>query len=312
MLRDTITRVGHLDGPIVIVASADGLDRISAQIGDRKAIRLIGEPIGRNTGPAVAAAALAAAEDDILLVLPADHHIGDIAEFQSAVGRAAKIAAEGLLVTFGVVPTRVETGFGYILPSASGPEDGGDARFIDRFVEKPEPAAARDLIEAGALWNSGMFVFPVAVLLEELSRHAPDILEPTARALRSGIKSEDRIELGPEFGEAPARPIDVAVMEPTDRAAVVPLDAGWSDVGSWESLWELGDRDRRGNVVVGDVVGLDATNNYLRSEGPLVAVIGVEGLVVVATQDSVLVVPRDRAQDVKNLVEMIEDRPQGK
>ena len=312
MLRDTITRVGHLDGPIVIVASADGLDRISAQIGDRKEIRLIGEPVGRNTGPAVAAAALAAAEDDILLVLPADHHIGDIIGFRSAVDRAAKIAAAGLLVTFGVVPTRVETGFGYILPSASGPEDGGDARFIDRFVEKPEPAAARDLIEAGALWNSGMFVFPVAVLLEELSHYAPEILEPTARALRSGIKSEDRIELGPEFGEAPARPIDVAVMEPTDRAAVVPLDAGWSDVGSWESLWELGDRDRRGNVVVGDVVGLDATNNYLRSEGPLVAVIGVEGLVVVATQDSVLVVPRDRAQDVRNLVEMIEDRPQGK
>jgi mannose-1-phosphate guanylyltransferase len=157
-----------------------------------------------------------------------------------------------------------------------------------------------------------MFVFPVGVLLEELSRHAPEILEPTARALRSGIKSEDCIELGPEFGEAPARPIDVAVMEPTDRAAVVPLDAGWSDVGSWESLWELGNRDQKGNVVVGDVLSLDATDNYLRSEGPLVAVIGVEGLVVVATHDSVLVVPRERAQDVKNLVEMIEDRPQGK
>ncbi len=156
-----------------------------------------------------------------------------------------------------------------------------------------------------------MFVFPVGVLIEELSRYAPEVLARVEESLRSSVSVADRIELGPEFGSAPASSIDVAVMEPTDRAAVVELDASWNDVGSWESLWELGEHDQQGNVNVGDVISLDAADNYLRSEGPLVAAIGVEGLVVVATRDAVLIVPRDRAQDVKTLVERLGDRTQG-
>jgi mannose-1-phosphate guanylyltransferase len=155
-----------------------------------------------------------------------------------------------------------------------------------------------------------MFVFPAGLLIEELSRHAPEILTRVEESLGSSLSTGNqieswRIELGPEFAAAPDLSIDVAVMEPTDRGAVVSLDAGWNDVGSWESLWELSEQDPTGNVIIGEVVALESSRNYLRSDGPLIAVIGIEGLVVVATDDAVLVVPRDRAQDVKSLVEVV-------
>jgi mannose-1-phosphate guanylyltransferase/mannose-6-phosphate isomerase len=307
MLESTISRVDHLDGPIVVVAGIDSLDRIAAAIPAGRSSRLIGEPSGRNTAPAVASAALTASPDDILLILPADHHIADAPAFRVAVERAVEVASTGRLVAFGVVPGRLETGFGYIVPKR--PEEDAsspvDARSIDRFVEKPDAAVAAELIESGALWNSGMFVFPVGVLIEELSRHAPEILTRVEESLRSSVSTENRIELGPEFAMAPGLSIDVAVMEPTDRGAVVSLDAGWNDVGSWESLWELSEQDPSGNVSIGEIVAVESSRNYLRSEGPLIAVIGVEGLVVVATDDAILVVPRDRAQDVKSLVEML-------
>ncbi len=312
MLESTISRVDHLDGPIVVVASVDSLDRIAASIPAGRPSRLIGEPIGRNTAPAVAAAALTASPDEMLLVLPADHHIADPAAFRIAVELAVDVASGGRLVTFGVVPGRLETGFGYIVPEAfDGVVSSPVAvRSIDRFVEKPDAAMAAVLIESGALWNSGMFVFPAGLLIEELSRHAPEILTRVEESLRSSVSIDDhpefrRIELGPEFAAAPDVSIDVAVMEPTDLGAVVLLDAGWNDVGSWESLWELSEKDPTGNVTIGEVVALESSRNYLRSEGPLIAVIGVEGLVVVATDDAVLVVPRDRAQDVKSLVEVV-------
>ena len=312
MLESTLARVDHLDGPIVIFASIGFLDQIAAQVPPARPSRLIGEPIGRNTAPAVAAAALSAAADDLLLVLPADHYVADEAAFRMAVERASEVASGGRLVTFGVVPARLETGFGYIVPAASpsNTSAGVEYRAIDRFYEKPDAATAAELIAVGALWNSGMFVFRAGLLVEELSRHAPEILKSVEAALRSSVSIDNRIELGPEFASAPALSIDMAVMEPTDRGAVVLLDAGWNDVGSWESLWELSEHDQRGNVTLGDVVALDASQNYLRSDGPLVTVIGVEGLVVVATDDAVLIVPRDRAQDVKSLVELIGDRPQ--
>jgi mannose-1-phosphate guanylyltransferase/mannose-6-phosphate isomerase len=312
MLESTLARVDYIDGHIVVVANIDSLDRIDAQIPPGRSRRLIGEPIGRNTAPAVAAAALSASADDLLLVLPADHYVADETAFRLAVERASEVASGGRLVTFGVVPGRLETGFGYIVPSASPPEGSAKAEYrpIDRFHEKPDAAKAAELIDAGALWNSGIFLFPAGLLVEELSRHAPEILTSVEAALRSAVSIDNRIELGPEFASAPALSIDVAVMEPTDRGAVVSLDAGWSDVGSWESLWEVSEHDENGNVSVGDVVALDSSGNYLRSNGPLLTVIGVEGLVVVATDDAVLVVPRDRAQEVKSLVEMIGDRLQ--
>ena len=307
MLEATISRVDHLDGPIVVVASVNSLDRVAAALPPDRPSRLIGEPVGRNTAPAVAAAALLASPDDVLLVLPADHHIANALAFQFAVEQAVEVAATGRLVTFGVVPGRLETGFGYIVPGpSSGPVlAGAEVRPIDRFVEKPGAVMAADLIESGALWNSGMFVFPAGLLIDELSRHAPEILTRVQEALRSAVSIDNRIELGAEFAAAPDLSIDVAVMEPTDRGAVISLDAGWNDVGSWESLWELSEQDPTGNVNVGEVIAIESSRNYLRSEGPLIAVIGVEGLVVVATDDAVLVVPRERAQDVKSLVEVI-------
>ena len=312
MLESTIARIDHLGGPVVVVAGVDSLDQIAAAIPTTRRSRLIGEPIGRNTAPAVAAAALTVAPDDVLLVLPADHHIADATAFRGAVDRAVEVAASGRLVTFGVVPRRLETGYGYIIPKPTNQTalSRVDFHSIDRFVEKPDAAMAADLIESGALWNSGMFVFSAGVLIEELSRHAPEILARVEESLRSSVSTGNqieswRIELGHEFASAPGLSIDVAVMEPTDRGAVVLLDAGWNDVGSWESLWELSEQDPTGNVNVGDVVALESSRNYLRSDGPLVAVIGIEGLVVVATDDAVLVVPRDRAQDVKSLVEVV-------
>ena len=310
MLRSTIARVDSLDGRVVVVANVDTLDEIASEIPPDRPRLLIGEPVGRNTAAAVAAAALLASPDEVLLVLPADHHVVNVAEFRLALDRAVEVAGQDRLVTFGVVPTRLETGFGYIVPASSPLDPAFDARPIDRFVEKPEASTAADLIGAGALWNSGMFVFPVGLLLEEMARHVPEVLEHVEEAVRSAEWRGDTIALGPEFESAPALPIDTAVMERTNRGAVVSLDAGWNDVGSWESLWELGDHDADGNVVVGDVVTLDASRNYLRSEGPLVAAIGVEGLVVVATEDAVLIVPRDRAQDVKTLFELIRERPE--
>jgi len=312
MLRSTMARVDYLDGPIVIVANIDSLDRVAAQVPPGRPVRLIGEPLGRNTAPAVAAAALTASPGDVLLVLAADHHIKDAAAFRQAVGRAVEAAAGGRLVTFGVVPTRPETGFGYIVPALSHSERSAEdeVRPIERFVEKPDASTAAHLIEAGALWNSGMFAFPVGVLLEEFSRYAPEVLSAVKEAIRSSVAEDSRIELGPEFAGSPSLSIDVAVMEPTERGAVISLDAGWNDVGSWESLWEMSEHDESGNVIIGDVVALDSSQNYLRSEGPLVAAIGVEGLVVVVTADAVLIVPRNRVQDVKDLVEMMGERPQ--
>ena len=311
MLRSTLARIEHYDARLLIVTSTGHLDQVVAQIPTGRRHLVVGEPIGRNTAPAVAAAALTSAPDDVLLVLPADHYIGDVPAFHRAVETALEVAAGGRLVAFGVTPASAETGYGYIIPSSSTIPDlpaTTGVRLIDAFFEKPGAAMVSDLIQAGALWNSGMFVFPVALLIQELARHAPAVLAHVEKALQASAPGGSTIELGPEFALAPAISIDVAVMEPTDRGAVVFLDAGWTDVGSWESLWKLSEQDPRGNVQVGNVVALDSGHNYLRSDGPLIAAIGIEGLVVVATGNEVLVVPRERAQDVKGLVEMLKVR----
>jgi mannose-1-phosphate guanylyltransferase/mannose-6-phosphate isomerase len=303
MLDATLARVAALGERIMVISSGRQDTAIPEHVGPQP-VTLVVEPVPRNTAPAVAAAALLAESDDVLVVLPADHHLTDEASFVRTAEEAVTIARGGRLVTFGIIPTGPETGYGYILPKDRGSSP------IDKFVEKPDVATAAALIEAGAVWNSGMFVFPVGLVLSELDQHRPGLVDAVRRAIRSATIDEGRVMLGPEFGDAPAVSIDVAVMEQTKQGVVVPLAAGWSDVGSWSALWELGERDADGNVIRGDVIAVDSNGSYLRSEGPLVAVVGVDDLVVVATADAVLVTRRDRAQDVKKLTEQLRDRPE--
>lgn len=303
MLTQTLSRVAEFREQAMVVVSAAHVEALAALA---EGVHIVAEPEGRNTAPAVAAAALLSDPDDILLVMPADHHIGRPADFQATLSKAVAAARGGFLTTFGVVPDRPATGFGYIVPT---PGEQNPSR-IDRFVEKPDEATAAALIDQGALWNSGMFVFPVAILLEELDRLQPHLMAAVRGAVRSASDHPWGIALGSEFSRAPSIAIDVAVMEQTSRAAVVLLAAEWSDVGSWATLWDLGEKDESRNVIEGPVTVLDSARNYLRSEGPRVAVSGVENLIIVATPTSVLVTSRAKAQTVKDLFELLdpEDR----
>jgi mannose-1-phosphate guanylyltransferase/mannose-6-phosphate isomerase len=302
MLEDTLARISHLDGEAMVVANVEQLGAIEGQV--PPGTRLVGEPVARNTAPAAAAAALLSDPEDVLVVLPSDHHIADTKTFRAALESAIGGARSGHLVAFGVVPDRPETGYGYIVP---GPP-ASSGRLIERFVEKPDLQAALGLIESGALWNGGMFAFQARVLVDEMARHAPAVLEAVSKSVASAKSQGSRLLLGEEFGQAPSLSVDVAVMEKTDLGLVVELDAGWSDAGSWESLYALGQSDSSGNVILGDVVTEDVKSSYLRSDGPLVAVLGVDNLVIVATGDAVLVTKRDRVQEVKRLVERLEGR----
>ncbi len=301
MLQETVRRVSDVAGDPVVVGDVALLPVIAEQLAEigRRPRLLIGEPTGRNTAPAIAAAALSLDDEDILLVLPSDHVIADHDRFQQAVLQAVELAQQGHLVTFGVVPTGPETGFGYI--EAGKPL--GEGRRVVRFVEKPDLATATSYLATGNyFWNSGMFVFRQEAFLGELDRHQPGLVEGVRQSLRPGGV------LTPEFGAVQAISIDYAVMEKTTRAVVVPLDAGWSDIGSWAALWKLAPKDEAGNVVVGDVVTDGVSGSYLRAESRRLAVLGVEDLVVIETEDAVLVIPRDQAQDVKILVEKLAER----
>ena len=267
------------------------------------------EPEARNTAPAVAVAALILEEEDpdaLLLVLPSDHVIADEAGFRAGVETAAVAARDGRLVTFGITPGGPETGYGYILSGEPLPGAPGCHR-LERFVEKPAAEAARAMIaEGGWAWNSGMFLFSPVTLVDELARLEPDMLAACRAAIETGRRDMDFFRLGREaFADAPARSLDHAVMERTERAAMVPVSIGWTDVGSWQTLWEIGSKDARDNVVIGAVVAEDANGCYLRSHGRLLAVLGVRDLVVVATDDAVLVADRGRAQDVTKVVDRI-------
>ena len=266
--------------------------------------KILLEPIGRNTAPAAAAAALflSSADDAVLLVVPADHVIADPAAFRRAVETGVPHAEAGRLVTFGVRPTRAHTGYGYI---EAGPALApGGASAVARFIEKPEISAAERFVDGGVhLWNSGIFLFRARAFLAELERHAPEIVAACRGAVAAGRHDGDFIRLDKAaFEKSPALSIDYAVMERTEAAAVVPVDIGWSDVGSWSALWEIGDKDDAGNVADGDAVLLETRNTYIRSEGPLVTAIGVADMVIVATEDAVLVAPKDRAEDVRHVV----------
>jgi mannose-1-phosphate guanylyltransferase/mannose-6-phosphate isomerase len=268
------------------------------------------EPEGRNTAPAAAAAALTVAAQDpdgILLLMAADHVVADDAAFSRAVAAAATAAGHDDLVTFGIEPRSPETGYGYIQYGA--PLHGSEqVRAVIRFVEKPDRATAQSyLADGGYLWNSGMFAFKASAFLAELAALEPQILEQCRAAVAEGKKDLDFFRLAAEpFNACRSISIDYAVMERTRHAAVVPVEMGWSDIGSWESLWEASAKDSGGNVLHGDVLHEGCASSYLRSDGPFVAAVGVEDLVVVATVDAVLVSRKDASQDVKKIVERLE------
>ncbi|RPH48974.1 MAG: mannose-1-phosphate guanylyltransferase/mannose-6-phosphate isomerase [Lysobacterales bacterium] len=320
MLQETLARVADVDGVAapIIVCNESHRFLVAEQMLEKgvKPQAILLEPAGRNTAPAVAIAAMAAvadlpatsksASDPLLLILPADHVIRDIAAFHDAIAIGRAAAGEGKLVTFGVVPTKPETGYGYIRRN----EGAGPAYSIAQFVEKPYLATARKYVDSKEyFWNSGMFLFRASTLLEELRSLASDIYEACAHAFTAAKHDLDFTRLpAKEFGACRSESFDYAVMEKTRHGVVVPLDAGWSDVGSWSALHEAIPCDKDGNVSIGDVLTSDSHGCYLQSTSRLVAAVGLKDHVVVETKDAVLVAPKDRVQDVKDLVNQLKKR----
>jgi len=262
------------------------------------------EPVGRNTAPAVAGAAHLVMERDpsaLMLVMPSDHILEDIEQFSRCLSAGTKAAQAGKLVTFGIVADRPESGYGYIRRN----EEGGDGWYqVREFVEKPDQPTAEEYVASGQYyWNSGMFLFRADALLGELRKFRPDIDDAVSKAVTSRVTDLDFQRLGTEaFFACPSESVDYAVMEKTAEAVVVPLDAGWNDVGAWSALWEVGERDERQNILLGDVIGLDVSDCYLRSEHRLLAAIGLKDVVAVETADAVLIAPKSRVQEVKEVV----------
>jgi mannose-1-phosphate guanylyltransferase / mannose-6-phosphate isomerase len=310
LLQQTAARVVGDAGfaPPLIIANEEHRFIIAEQLREIgvTADALVLEPVGRNTAPAACVAALRLAEhepDGLMLVMPSDHAIVDLAAFRDATGRAAEAARAGHLVTFGITPERAETGYGYI---SKGQKLAGcaGAFAVAGFVEKPDAAAAARYVASGDhFWNSGIFLFPVALYLAELERLRPDMLAACRAALAAACVDADFVRLDrAAFAACPSDSIDYAVMEHTSRAAIVPVAMGWSDLGSWDALWEMSARDAHGNALVGNVIAEGTRNCYLRSEAGLVAAIGIEDIVVVETDDAVMVAPKGRTQDVRQLV----------
>ena len=304
MLQATWRRVAPVAGAAPIVVAGEDHRFLVAeqlrQVGVAAASILL-EPVGRNTAPAIAAAALQAmadGDDPLLLVLPSDHVVRDAEAFRAAVQEASAAADAGALVTFGIVPTAPETGFGYIQAEA-----GEGVRKVLRFVEKPDAATAQSYLDAGGYyWNSGMFLFRASRYLEELARFRADILDGARAAFETARRDGDFVRLAADaFAATPAESIDYAVMERTDAAMVLPVDIGWNDVGSWSALWDVAERDAAGNAHHGDVIAVDSRNSYAWSRR-LVALVGVDDIVVVETDDAVLVARKDKVQQVKDVV----------
>ena len=319
MLQETVARVTGIEdvaGPVVVCNESHRF-MVAEQLRESgiAAQAIVLEPVGRNTAPAVAVAALVALEkasgpgsdsghagasDPVLLVLPADHVIRDVDAFRSAIGAGRDAADLGQLVTFGIVPDRPETGYGYIRRSMGD----GPAYSVAEFVEKPDSATAERYVRSGDYyWNSGMFMFRAKAYLAELEQHAPAMLAACRAAIGDAARDLDFTRLPEDvFAGCPSDSIDYAVMEKTRKAVVVPLEAGWSDVGSWSALQDALPTDDRGNVVAGDVVAEDTEGSYLHSTSRLIAAVGLRDHVVVETKDAVLVAPRNRVQDVKTVV----------
>ena len=312
MLQATIQRLAGLGAELPRLICNEQHRFLAAEqlrlLGLEKAGILL-EPVGRNTAPAIALAALQAcseAEDPILLVLAADHLIKDVEAFQTCIQTALPLAQDGKLVTFGILPTHAETGYGYI---EQGIDVGVGGFKVSRFVEKPDLVTAQEYLANGSyFWNSGMFMFRANRYLEELETYRPDILAACRAALAGGSQDMHFTRVDEAaFAACPDDSVDYAVMEKTADAVMVPLDAGWSDIGSWTALWDVSDKDQQGNVFKGDVLNQQSRNTYVHADSRLVATVGLDDLVIVETKDAVLVAHKDHVQDVKKIVEQLKN-----
>ena len=312
MLQETILRLnllGNITDPI-IVCNSDHRFLVAhqcAQIGIKNPTILL-EPAIRNTAPAIAAAALQSLKDSdvsTLLVLSTDHVIKDVDAFQKAIKIAYQNAQNGRLVTFGIVPTEANTGYGYIKASK---ENNYGAHSVEEFVEKPELETALFYLEQGSyLWNSGMFMFQARTFIDELKIHVPNIFESVNKALNNSLQDLQFIRLEKQaFDSSPSVSIDYALMEKSKNVLVVPLDAQWSDIGNWTALYDIGTKDDQGNVIKGDVIAQDTTNSYVNADHHMVVTLGVDNLIIIDTFDVTFVATKEKAKDVKNIVETLQ------
>lgn len=318
MLQETCNRIAGITPAAPLLITNEEHRFIAAEqmrAADIPVEKILLEPAGRNTAPAIALGCLyltRTGEDPIVVVLPADHHVQDVQFFQAAITSARALADEGYLVTFGVRPDCPETGYGYI--RRGGPIGNGCGFSVDQFVEKPDQATAQAYLDSGDYyWNSGIFMFKASRFLQELEKYRPDMLGYCEEAMKAASHDTDYIR--PDraaFTRCPEDSIDYAVMEHSTSAATVVLDCGWSDLGSWTSLWKISQQDARGNSTKGDVLISDSDNCYLHSESRLVVAVGLSDIAVIDTDDAVLVTRADRVQDVKKIVERLrrEDRPE--
>jgi mannose-1-phosphate guanylyltransferase len=308
MLQTTVKRLSELDiNSSITICNEEHRFFVAEQLREiGKLGSIILEPVGRNTAPAIALAALSAKDDPLLLVLAADHVIKDEAAFTAAVTRAIPLAEAGKLVTFGIVPSAPHTGYGYIKRG----NDLGEGFRVDEFAEKPNMKEAQRYMSSGEYyWNSGIFLFRASRYLEELEKFRPDILEKCKLSVNDIKVDLDFLRVHKKaFESCPAESVDYAVMEKTDDAVVVPIDAGWSDIGSWSSLWNISDKDDDGNSTHGDVILHSTRNSYVRADNKLIAVIGVDDLVIVSTKDALMVAHKDRTQDVKIITDILKTR----
>lgn len=316
LLQNTLLRISGLEdmSPPIILCNENHRFLVAEQLRAINVIPLsiILEPVGRNTAPAIATAALFALSKDkdaVLLVLPADHHIGDTETFRNGIQAALHFAKAGHLITFGVYPTAPETGYGYIRKGETVSSLSFQAMRIGEFVEKPDRDTAEKYIDSGAyFWNSGMFVFKASAILKELENLAPRIVQSCREAKEKGSEDLDFFRLDKEaFSACPSDSIDYAVMEKTQKGLIIPLSSGWNDLGSFDSLWEVQEKDADGNVSIGDVLVQDVRRSYLHSTSRLLAAIGIENHVVVETPDAVLISPWDRVQEVKGIVQKLKE-----
>jgi mannose-1-phosphate guanylyltransferase len=298
MFELTLARVAdpaRYDPPI-IVSGAGHAALVDTQLG-HPAAAIILEPCARNTAPAIALAALAA-PDAILLIMPSDHVIADVPAFEAAIAAALPLMREGWFVTFGIAPTGPETGYGYI---AVGEALGDGVHKVARFVEKPDRANAEAMIAGGDhVWNGGIFLFRADMYLGALAVHAPDMLAAAQAAMAGAVRAGSQIRPNAEaFAACPSDSIDYAVMEKSDRVAVVPVSMGWSDIGSWDALHDFGQKDESGNVIGGDAIALDTTNTLIRSDGIRISVSGVSDLIIIASGNDLMILPRGGSQAAK-------------
>lgn len=312
MFELTLARLDGLTGCTapVVVANAAHADIIRAQ--GSAGMTVILEPCARNTAPAIALAALALeAQDSAMLVMPSDHVVRDVPAFHAAIARARPLVAQGWLVTFGIQPDAPETGFGYI---ALGEDLADGVNKVARFVEKPDLARATAMLaQGGHVWNAGIFLFSASAFIAALAQHQPEMLAAARKAMADGTSENGTIRPAADaFAACPSDSIDYAVMERAEKVACVPVSMGWSDVGSWDALYDLAARDEGGNALQGAAHAIEAQGCLIRSDGPHVTVVGASDLIVIATGDEVLILPRGHSQDVRKAVAALADRPSGK